>query len=114
MKKNLSIFLICSFFAFDALAEFKEYKIIIKDHKFSPSNLDIPANEKVKLIVENQDKSIEEFDSHDLNREKIVGGKKSATVYIGPLEQGVYKYQGEFHSETAQGTITAKSSNLTK
>ena len=108
MKKNLSIFLVCSLFAFDALAEFKEYKITIKNHKFSPSNLDIPANEKVKLIVENQDKSIEEFDSHDLNREKIIGAGKSAAVYIGPLESGVYKYEGEFHSQTAKGTITVK------
>ena len=100
--------MVSSLFAFYALAEFKEYKITIKNHKFSPSNLDIPANEKVKLIVENQDKSIEEFDSHDLNREKIIGAGKSATVYIGPLESGVYKYEGEFHSQTAKGTITVK------
>ena len=60
------------------------------------------------MIVENQDKSIEEFDSHDLNREKIIGAGKSATVYIGPLESGVYKYEGEFHSQTAKGTITVK------
>ncbi|MES2677400.1 MAG: cupredoxin domain-containing protein [Pseudomonadota bacterium] len=108
--KKLSAFLILAYslFAFEAFAEFKEYKIVIKDHKFSPQNLIIPANEKVKLLVENQDKTIEEFESHDLNREKIVGGGKTASIFVGPLKAGVYKYYGEFNEKTAQGTITAK------
>ena len=110
MKKLSAILvLVCGLFSFNAFcAEMKEYKIVIKNHKFSPQNLDIPVGVKVKLIVENKDKTIEEFDSHDLNREKIIGGGKSATVYIGPLEAGVYKYDGEFNAETAKGTITAK------
>ena len=60
------------------------------------------------LIVENQDKTIEVFESHDLNREKIVGAGKSIKIYIGPLEAGVYKFFGEFNQKTAQGTITVK------
>ncbi len=109
MKKLLTILtLFYGLFSFNAWAEFKEYKIVIKDHKFSPQNLDIPIGEKVKLIIENQDKTIEEFESHDLNREKIVGGKKSINIYVGPLKAGTYKYFGEFNAATAQGTITAK------
>jgi plastocyanin len=113
--KKLSIIsiLFCGLFSFNAIAsnavaEVKEYKIVIKDHKFSPQNLDIPVGEKVKLIVENQDKTIEEFESHDLNREKIVGVGKSVNIYVGPLSAGTYKYFGEFNATTAQGTITAK------
>jgi len=30
------------------------FDIIIKDHKFAPATLEIPANKKVKLIVKNQ------------------------------------------------------------
>jgi plastocyanin len=96
------------FFSFNANAAVKEYKIVIKDHKFIPKNLDIPADQKVKLVVENQDKTIEEFESHDLNREKIVGGGKSINIYIGPLKAGVYEYYGEFNAATAKGTITVK------
>jgi hypothetical protein len=62
----------------------------------------------VKLIVENQDQSAEEFESYELNREKIVAGGKSVTVFIGPLKPGVYKFFGEFNPKTAQGTITVK------
>ena len=60
------------------------------------------------MIVENQDKTAEEFESHDLNREKIVGGNKEVTIFIGPLKAGIYKYVGEFNEATAKGTITAK------
>ena len=88
--------------------QMEEHKIIIKDHKFEPNNLEIIAGRKVRLVVENQDKSAEEFESHDLNREKIIGGGKSAKIHIGPLKPGVYKYFGEFNQETAQGTITVK------
>ncbi len=85
-----------------------EYKIVIKEHKFIPQNFEIPSEQKVKLIIDNQDDSVEEFESFDLQREKIVKGGKSVVVFIGPLKPGTYKYFGDFHSKTAQGIITAK------
>lgn len=91
-----------------AAAATAEYKIVIKNHQFNPSDLAIPANQKIKLIVENQDSAVEEFDSPDLNREKIVKGNNTAIIFIGPLKPGIYRYSGEFHAKTAQGTITAK------
>jgi len=84
------------------------YTIVIKEHLFSPSPLTIPAGQKIKLTVDNQDPTAEEFESFELNREKIVGGGKKITVYLGPLKQGTYKYFGDFHSKTAQGVIVAQ------
>ena len=84
------------------------YTIAISDHHFSPQELVVPAHQKIKLIVENRDPTAEEFESYDLNREKIVGGKSSITLHIGPLKPGTYKYFGEFHQNTAQGTIVAQ------
>lgn len=83
----------------------EDYKLIIKDHHFQPSELTIPSGKKIKLSVENQDGTPEEFDSHSLNREKIIAGSSAATIYIGPLTPGRYPFIGEFHQETAQGTI---------
>jgi len=83
------------------------FTITIKDHQFSPKELIVPANEKVKLIIENQDSTAEEFESYDLNREKIVTGNGKITIFIGPLKPGEYKYFGEFHEDTAQGIIIA-------
>lgn len=85
-----------------------EFNITIKDHKFSPAELTVPADQKVKLVVDNQDATPEEFESYDLHREKIIQGNSKAVIFIGPLKAGTYKYFGEFHENTAKGTITAK------
>lgn len=84
------------------------YVIQIKDHQFSPAKIVVPAGQKIKLRIENLDATPEEFESHDLNREKIVTGGGKITIYIGPLKPGTYKYFGEFHEDTAQGVIIAK------
>jgi plastocyanin len=91
-----------------ALAETKEFTIVIKDHLFVPAETKIPAGEKVKLIIDNQDSSPEEFESHDLSREKIISGNSKGIVFVGPLKAGTYKYFGEFNEATAQGVIIAE------
>lgn len=97
-----------SLFAFSALAQVKEYKLTLRNHRFVPSELTIPANTKVKLVVVNEDATPEEFESHELNREKIVTGKGTISVYVGPLKPGRYPFFGEFHVDTAQGVLIVK------
>ena len=82
--------------------------IVIKDHKFEPAVLEVPADTRIKLTVDNQDPTAEEFESYDFNREKIIGGNKKALIFINPLEKGEYKFFGEFNPKTAQGKIVAK------
>ncbi|MEO8157002.1 MAG: cupredoxin domain-containing protein [Betaproteobacteria bacterium] len=84
------------------------FLIVIKDHRLIPAELQVPAGQKIKLLVDNQDPTPEEFESHSLNREKIIPGNTKATIYIGPLKPGTYEVFGEFHQETAQGKIIAK------
>jgi len=85
-----------------------EFTISISNHKFDPSEVTVPAGKKVKLVIKNLDSTPEEFESHDLRREKIIPGKGEGIVYIGPLKPGTYKFFGEFHEATAKGTIVAK------
>lgn len=82
-----------------------EYTIVIKDHKFTPEEVTVPADQKIKLIIDNQDATPEEFESHDLNREKIIAGNKQATIFIGPLKPGKYHFFGEFNMDTANGYV---------
>ncbi len=84
------------------------FTIVIKEHRFEPERLIVPAGEKVKIIIDNQDLTFEEFESYDLNREKMVPGNKKAVIYLGPLKPGEYKYFGEFNLKTAQGVIVAQ------
>jgi len=91
-----------------AMANVAEYVLEIKDHKFSPAEIKIPQNEKVKLIVKNLDSSAEEFESYDLDREKIIKGGKQATIFIGPLKAGKYEFFGEFNPKTARGYVVVE------
>lgn len=85
-----------------------EVRLVIRNHQFVPAELRIPANTKVKLIVVNEDATPEEFESHSLNREKVVTGGGTIPVYVGPLKPGRYGFFGDFHADTAQGTLLAE------
>ncbi len=85
-----------------------EVTIVIKDHHFVPSEFRIPAGKKVKLIIDNQDATVEEFESHELNREKVIPAKSTMPIFIGPLNAGKYPFFGQFHKATALGTIIAE------
>ena len=89
-------------------AEDASYELVIKDHRFSPAVLTLPAGKKVKVIVRNQDASPEEFESYALNREKVVAGGSAITLFLGPLKPGAYKFFGDFHPGTAQGSVEVK------
>jgi plastocyanin len=85
-----------------------EARLVIRDHKFEPAELTVPAGQKIRLTVENQDATPEEFESNELNREKIVTGKGTITIMLGPLDAGRYPFFGDFHQETAQGLLVVK------
>ena len=92
----------------NALADPVELELVLQNHKFSPDHLDLAAGEKYVLVVKNLDNTPEEFESADLNREKVVKGKGEIRVFLGPLDRGNYSFKGEYNPETAQGRITVK------
>lgn len=85
-----------------------EVTLTIRDHKFEPAELIVPAGQKVKIKVVNADPTPEEFESHELNREKVIPGKATAMIFVGPLKPGEYPFFGEFNPKTAQGKLIAK------
>lgn len=91
--------------SFSVYSQELTYEIILKNHLFYPSELTIPANTKIKLRIHNQDNLPEEFDSFDLNREKVIFAGQTSTIFIGPLTPGKYQFFGEFNPNTAVGTI---------
>ncbi len=79
-----------------------------RQHRFYPDHITVPAGQRVKIEVRNTDDTADEFESTDLNREKLVAPGGKATVFLGPLDPGSYKFFGDFHRDTAQGVIEAK------
>jgi len=68
----------------------------------------VPAGQKVRLLVHNQDATAEEFESHELNREKLIAPGSKVNIFIGPLKPGRYPFFGEFNEKTAQGAVVAE------
>lgn len=89
-------------------ADTPEYSLVLKDHQFQPAELTIPAGTKVKLLVRNDDATPAEFESHSLNREKIIPANAAVTVFVGPLKPGEYEFFDEFHEATTRGKLIVK------
>jgi hypothetical protein len=89
-------------------ADLPTFQLTAKDGRFNPETIEVPAGQKFKLVVNNEGPGPEEFESHELNREKVIPAGGKADILIGPLKPGTYTFFGEFHPKTANGKIVAK------
>src|SRR5262245_20393813 len=86
----------------------QDVTITIKNHRFTPSEVRVPANKRVQITVVNDDPTPEEFESHEMKVEKVIPGKSKGVVRIGPLKPGRYPFFGEFNEATAKGVVIAE------
>jgi Cupredoxin-like domain len=84
------------------------FVLTLKNHAFSPRTLSVPANQRVKLVVKNEDATPAEFESHDFPVEQVVSGHGQITVYVGPLTPGTYGFYDDFHEDTTRGKLVVK------
>ncbi len=82
--------------------------LTLKDHRFMPATATVPSGQRIQVVLVNQDRATEEFDSHDLKVEKLVTPGATIRFTIGPLKAGAYSFMGEFHPQTAQGRLTVQ------
>ena len=110
MRKLINILSIILVFSLSAQikAATQEIEITIRGHLFFPSTIEVPAGQKVRLIIINEDPTAEEFESYGLNREKVISGNSRTVIFIGPLQAGEYPFFGEFYPRTAQGRVIAR------
>jgi hypothetical protein len=89
-------------------ARAQDFTITIKDHRFEPAELRVPAKKRFTVYVINDDPTPEEFESLPMKVEKVIPGKTKAVVRIGPLDPGRYEFIGEFNQDTAKGVMIAE------
>jgi plastocyanin len=89
-------------------------QLTIKDHRFSPAEVSVPAGERFRIEVVNQDPTPAEFESAELRVEKIVVPGGRITVMAGPLKPGTYKFFDDYHPDVATGTVTAAAAQQIK
>jgi len=90
------------------LAEVPVIEIEIRNHLFQPDVVVVPVNTKVKVIIYNRDTTPEEFESYELNREKVIVGGRKGILFVRPLSPGEYPFFGEFNPQTAIGKIVVE------
>jgi len=82
--------------------------LTIRDGRFVPDTLNVPANTKFRLLIKNEGPGAEEFESVELRKEKVLAPGASSFLIFLPLKPGTYKFFGDFHPATAQGRMIAK------
>ena len=101
MRRALILIGVAAFLAMGAAAaRADDYVLTIKDHRFTPTEIKIPANKRVQITVVNDDPTPEEFESHEMKVEKVIPGKSKAVVRIGPLKPGRYPFVGDLAAMT--------------
>ena len=94
--------------ASSAFAADDSYSLTLKDHKFTPAGLTIPAGKKVKITVKNLDATPAEFESDDFKAEKVIPAGKQVEILIGPLKAGTYEFHDEYHEAESKTQLTVK------
>lgn len=89
-------------------ADSTAFSLTIRNHRFEPDTIEVPAGQKITLTVVNADPTPEEFESGPLRREKVVAGGKQIEMTVGPLKPGTYEFVGDFNQKTARGKLVAK------
>ena len=109
MRPGLTALLLAALTASPALgASPPTYRLAIHDHAFAPPSLTIPSGVRVKLRVTNARHLPSEFESFDLNREKVVPSGTTVTVWVGPLSPGKYKIFDDFNQGTTGHVVAAR------
>jgi len=108
LKSGVMALLVMASTMLPAIGTTAEYTVFIENHAFVPDRIEMAAGQRHRLIVLNHDDTPEEFESYELNREKIVAGKGKVVVFLPALEAGEYPFFGEFNPDTAQGRIVVK------
>ena len=96
--------IVCAFYA-EATDQVTQIDIRIRNHTFEPNVVTAATGQKLKLVITNQDDTVEEFESFDLKREKIVPAGGQINIILAPLPEGRYEFFGEFHQDTARGVL---------
>jgi plastocyanin len=108
MRAFAAAVVLVAFVLASALALAQDFNLVIRNHKFEPAEIRVPAGKRVSIYVSNEDATPEEFDSTALKVEKVIPGKSKGLVRIGPLDPGRYEFIGEFHADTAKGVVIAE------
>jgi heme/copper-type cytochrome/quinol oxidase subunit 2 len=80
-------------------------KTTIRNQRFVPDEIHLKAEEPVIFQIVNEDRVPVEFESSDLNKEKMVMPGKTLELKFKGLKPGSYEFFSDFGPKTLRGRI---------
>ncbi len=82
-------------------------KLVLGAKGFEPPQIEISAGASFRLEVTNQSSEAGEFESFDLNRERVMQPGQTVSVYVSGLQPGQYEFFDDFN-QTRRGVLIVK------
>src|SRR5437667_3379189 len=89
-------------------ADVPEIALTIEQNRFQPDEIKVKAGVPFVLVITNNGKGAEEFESKELRIEKVIPAGKTVKLKVPALKSGTYGFVGEYHEKTAKGRIVAE------
>ena len=91
-----------------ASGELPSFAVTINDGVFAPPRLEVPAGQRVRLVLKNEGPGPLEFENAEMRIEKILGAGGTSFVVLPRLQPGEYEFIDEFNIGTGLLVIIAK------
>lgn len=88
--------------------EMPTFRIEMKDGAITPLRIEAPANKPFKLELHNTGKTPSEFESVELNREKVLAPQSQSFIVFRKLSPGEYTFFDEFHPDAPKALLVVK------
>jgi hypothetical protein len=73
-----------------------------------PAMIEVPADTRFKIEIENEGVDPVEFESLELHVEKVLAGGAKSYVVINALKPGIYTFFDDFHPNTGKVQVVVK------
>lgn len=88
--------------------DLQTYAVTLKGHRFSPTELHVPAGKAFVLVISNQDDTPVEFEMRSPPLERLIQPGAEAKVRVRPLSPDRFTFFDDFHLGSAPGAIIAE------
>ena len=88
--------------------ELPAFHIVVKDGRFAPDRVEVPAGRRVKLTLQNDGPGPLEFENDEMHIEKVLSAGARSFVVLPPLKPGEYDFVDEFNPITGELKVIAK------
>lgn len=89
-------------------AEPVERVIVIRNGHFYPDVVEVPAHQRIRLVIRNEGPGPEEFESTTLAKETVLAEGVTRKLVLAPQNPGEHAFFGEFHLDTAKGRLIVR------